>query len=295
MKIELFGKRALVTGASSGIGRALAKALARSNVWVAVSGRRKAALDSLADEIEKAGGTRPVVLPADLSKRGEAQLLGERAIEALGQVDLLVNNAGVGIGGSQVVVADDDAARDMFETNYWSALALTRALVPGMRARNLGAIVNVSSIGSVTPMPLAGHYSSSKAALSLATETLRMELRETDLHVLHVLPGPVDTGMLAEFSAVPGADKVMAGMPKGDVDTLAKKIIRGLETRKRAFVYPTMLSVVRHLPTVAVRLAARASRAVDVNDTRKLMGGSSGDLLAIEARKNFDAAHPSKS
>jgi short-subunit dehydrogenase len=291
MKIELFGKRALVTGASSGIGRALAKALARENVWVAVSGRRQAALDSLADEIERAGGTRPAVLPADLSKRGEAHRLGERAIEALGQVDLLVNNAGVGIGGSQVVVADDDVARELFETNYWSALALTRALVPGMRARNAGAIVNVSSIGSITPMPLAGHYSSSKAALSLATETLRLELRDTDLHVLHVLPGPVDTAMLAEFALVPGGDKVLAGMPKGDVDTLAQKIIRGLERRKRAFVYPTMLAAIRHLPTVFVRMAARAGRAVDVNDTRKLMGGSSGDVLAIEARKKFDAVN----
>ncbi|MGZ3405073.1 MAG: SDR family NAD(P)-dependent oxidoreductase, partial [Polyangia bacterium] len=79
MKMQLFGKTALVTGASSGIGRALAKALAKKGVVLAVSGRRKQALDTLADEIEKDGAKRPVVLTADLSKRGEARQLGERA------------------------------------------------------------------------------------------------------------------------------------------------------------------------------------------------------------------------
>ncbi len=288
MKIELKGNKALVTGASSGIGRALAKSLARAGMGLAISGRRKDALDSLAKEIVDAGGEAPVVLTADLSQRGEAERLGARAIEALGRVDVLVNNAGVGIGGSQVVVADDDEARTLFETNYWSPLALTRALVPGMRHRNRGAIVNISSIGSVTPMPLAGHYSSSKAALSLATETLRMELRDTDLHVLHVLPGPVETGMLAEFKVVPGGEKVLASMPRGNVETLAKKIIRGLEKRTRAFVYPGSLAIVRHLPTIAVRATAIATRGVDVSDQRKLMGGSSGGELALKARAAFE-------
>jgi short-subunit dehydrogenase len=288
MKIELNGKKALVTGASSGIGRALAKALAKAGLTVAISARRKAALDTLAEEIVKDGGAAPVVLPADLSKRGEAQKLGERALDALGRVDVLVNNAGVGIGGTQLVVGDDDEARVLFETNYWSPLALTRALAPGMQHRNTGVIVNVSSIGSVTPMPLAGHYSSSKAALSLATETLRMELRDTDLHVLHVLPGPVDTGMLAEYGEVPGGAKLLASMPRGNVDTLAKKILRAIEKRTRAMVYPGSLAIVRHLPTVAQRATAVAARAIDVSDQRKLMGGSQGDPLAQKARAAFE-------
>ena len=290
MKMQLFGKTALVTGASSGIGRALAKALAKSGVVLAISARRKQALDTLADEIEKDGGKRPAVLTADLSKRGEAQLLGERATVALGRVDILVNNAGVGIGGAQHVIGDDDMARELFETNYWSALALTRALVPAMRQRRFGAVVNVASIGAFAPLPLAGHYCSSKAALSLASETLRMELRGAGVHVFNVQPGPVDTGMLAEMGAVPGAEAFLSRMPHGNVDVLAKKIVRGLERGQRALVYPGALAVARHLPTVAVRATALATRSIDVNETRMLRGGSQGDTLAIEAREAFERA-----
>ncbi|MGZ3441924.1 MAG: SDR family NAD(P)-dependent oxidoreductase, partial [Polyangia bacterium] len=284
MRMQLFGKTALVTGASSGIGRALARALGKQGVVLAVSARREQALTELADEIEQQGGKRPVVLTADLSKRGEARLLGERAVKALGRVDLLVNNAGVGIGGAQHVVADDDMARELFETNYWSALALVGALVPAMRERHFGAVVNVASIGAFAPMPLGGHYCSSKAALAQHTETLRLELRGSGIHVFNVMPGPVETGMLAEFAAVPGGDGFLARMPHGDPDVLAKKIVRGLERGQRALVYPTSLAITRHLPTVALRATAFVTRTVDVSDPRKLRGGSQGDALALEAR-----------
>jgi len=290
MKMQLFGKTALVTGASSGIGRALAKALAKQGVVLAVSARRKAALDALADDIEKEGGKRPAVLTADLSKRGEARLLGERAMAALGRVDILVNNAGVGIGGAQHVVGDDDMARELFETNYWSALALVSALVPAMRERRFGAVVNVASIGAFAPMPLAGHYCSSKGALSQHTETLRLELRGSGIHVFNVQPGPVDTGMLAEFSAVPGGGDMLGRMPRGNADVLAKKIVRGLERGQRALVYPTSLAIARHLPTVAQRATGFVARGVDINDPRMLRGGSQGDALAIEARSAFERA-----
>jgi short-subunit dehydrogenase len=290
MKMQLFGKTALVTGASSGIGRALARALAKKGVVLAVSGRRKDALDKLAGEIEQDGGKRPVVLIADLSKRGEAKQLGVSAAAALGRIDILVNNAGVGIGGAQHVIADDDMARELFETNYWSALALVGALVPAMRERRYGAVVNVASIGAFAPMPLAGHYCSSKGALSQHTETLRLELRGSGIHVFNVQPGPVDTGMLAEFSAVPGGEGFLARMPKGDPDVLATKIVRGLERGQRALVYPTSLGIARHLPTVALRATAFVTRSVDVNDPRMLRGGSQGDVLALEARNAFERA-----
>src|SRR3954470_8204860 len=102
-KMQLFGKTALVTGASSGIGRSLARALGREGVVLAISARREQALVSLADEIEQDGGKRPIVLPADLSKRGQARTLAVSAVAGLGRVDILVNNAGVGIGGAQHV------------------------------------------------------------------------------------------------------------------------------------------------------------------------------------------------
>jgi short-subunit dehydrogenase len=188
---NLEGKTALVTGASSGVGRAVAMRLAREGVRLAISARRTDALNRLADEIVAKGATaRPVVVAADLSKRGDALRVGGAALSALRQIDLLVNNAGISMGGAQTVVGDDDMARGLFETNYWSALALTQLLVPPMVGRGVGAVVNVSSLVTMTPIPLNGHYASSKAALSLASETLRMELRGTGVHVLAVLLRP---------------------------------------------------------------------------------------------------------
>ena len=107
------------------------------------------ALDRSRTRFEQAGGTRPACCRRISSKRGEAAELGGARNEALGRVDILVNNAGVGIGGAQAVVGDDDMARELFETNYWSALALIAALVPGMRDAGVGAVVNVASIGAV--------------------------------------------------------------------------------------------------------------------------------------------------
>jgi len=288
MAMKLEGKKALVTGASSGIGRAAAKALALAGVELAISARREGALASLADEIEAAGGKRPRILTADLSQRGEARRLGEAALSALGAVDILVNNAGVGLGGAQAVVGDDDEARILFETNYWSALALVKVLLPSIRARS-GAVVNVSSIGALTPMPLAGHYSSSKAALQLMTETLRLELRGSGVQVLAVMPGPVDTAMLAELGEVPGGAKMLERMPRGNVGTLARKIVRALERGRRTVVYPASLAVVRHFPSVALRLSGSLLPHFG-DEQRKMLGGSQGDALAREARAKFDAA-----
>jgi hypothetical protein len=96
--------------------------------------------------------------------------------------------------------------------------------------------------------------------------------------------------MLAEMGAVPGAGAFLQRMPHGNVDVLAKKIVRGLERGQRALVYPSALAALRHLPTVALRATAFATRSIDVNETRMLRGGSQGDALAVEARDAFERA-----
>jgi len=282
----LTGKHVLVTGASSGIGRAIARALAREGAKLAIAARRAEALQALADEISAEGGSA-VVLAADLSKRGEAEELGRRAAIALDGIDVLVNNAGVGIAGAQHVVGDDDMARELFETNYWSPLALTRALAPSMIARGGGAVVNVTSLASVAPFPLTGHYGSSKAALALATETLRAELRGSGVAVLHVLPGPVETAMLAEVKAVPGIR--LGAMPKGDAPTLARLVVSALKRGKRTVVYPRSLAIARALPTVAQRISSMLVPPLDPADRLAIRGGSTGDPRALEARAAFES------
>src|SRR5687768_94292 len=111
--MELKGKRALVTGASSGIGREIARALAKEGVELAIAARRDHLLHELADEIaSRTGATRPAVIKVDLSERGAAKWLAGDAFEALGGVEILVNNAGGGVGGSQWAVGDHDASRE---------------------------------------------------------------------------------------------------------------------------------------------------------------------------------------
>ena len=264
MNMILQDKRALITGASVGIGRAIARALAERGVTMAIAARRTAALEELAGEMAGAGHERPVVLATDLTKRGAAADLATRAAAELGQIDILINNAGASAVGSQWDMGDGDAARELFELNYWSPMALIQALVPPMRRRRDGAVVNVTSLSGVTPWVCTGHYSSTKAALSLASETLRLELKGSGVHVLEVIAGPIETALLAWVRRdVPGASAAMAWGPRGKADKLARLVVQGLERRRKTLVYPRSLGLTPFLPVPSRWLMARLQHNLD--------------------------------
>jgi short-subunit dehydrogenase len=253
--MDLRGKNILITGASSGIGHATARALAAQGAILAVSGRKVARLEELADTIASHGHLRPVVLAADLSERGAAESLAARAVEALGTIDILINNAAVEGVGSYAAAGDDEESRDLFETNYWSPSVLNRALLPSMRARGFGALVSVSSLGAITPVAGTGHYASSKAALAIATEALRSELRGSGVHVILVYPGFVDTPMLREFKARPDLTarmrRALSLMPVGRPEGLARAVVRALRRERSTVVYPPSYRVTPLIPAVS--------------------------------------------
>jgi short-subunit dehydrogenase len=253
--------RVLVTGASSGIGYAMARALATAGARLVVSGRRRDRLGALADTIAAAGDHRPVVVVADLSVRGAAAELAAQATAALGGIDVLVNNAAEEGSGTYAVSGDDDPARTLFETNYFSPMALVRALLPDMQARRTGAIVNVSSLGAITPIPGTGHYPSTKAALAAATEALRAELAGSGVHLLLVFPGLVETPMLAAFRArpelSPRARTSLRLMPVGTADGLARRIVAALRRRRALVVYPRAYALAPHFPSVSRGVTGR--------------------------------------
>ena len=145
-------KRVLLTGASSGIGQEAARLLARKGARLALVARREHRLQTLADELAADGAPAPVVIPADLGVRGAAGEVTARAAEALGEVDVLVNNAGASVQGLTWIAGDRDEARSVFETNLWSPLALAEPAP--------GGIENLPATGLVRPdLRPAGHPS----------------------------------------------------------------------------------------------------------------------------------------
>jgi short-subunit dehydrogenase len=257
------GQRVLVTGASSGIGAELARQIAARGAHLAVAARREAALESLAAEIAATGAPRPVVLPADLSRPGAAAELAARAVAQLGHVDVLVNNAAASLHGLQWTAGAGPAARELFEVNLWSPLALIEALVPHMRERGSGTVANVTSMIQVAPFPALGHTCASKAALAIATQTLRMELRRTRIHVLEAPLGVIDTPGSRANRDLPGAASWLDSGPKGTAQGAARAIVRGIERRRRRVIYPRWVAPGYALPGIARAFAQRYGRAAD--------------------------------
>jgi uncharacterized protein len=286
------GASALVTGASSGIGRALALELGRRGTRLAIVARRQGELERVAQAVVDAGGAPPAVVVADLARPGAAACVADEATDRLGAVDVLVNNAGGGGGGLQWAAADTEIAREIFEINLWSPLALVAALVPRMRQRGAGAVVNVTSIAQVSTWPSMGHYAASKAALAVCTETLRLELTGTGVHVMQVIPGPVDTAVQGETRLVPGLEDGVQGIPLGSAAVLAERIADGVARRRERVVYPRAVLPMYTFPGLVRSMTARRVKSgldrIDRDETRVRRSGSLGDPLAREARDAWE-------
>nr|WP_296776131.1 SDR family oxidoreductase [Rhodococcus sp. (in: high G+C Gram-positive bacteria)] len=185
-------RTAVVTGASSGIGEAIARELARRGHGVTLVARRAERLTALADEL-RGTGVRAEVMPADLSSRSDrAELLGR--IEALGLVpDILVNNAGLSTLGP-VASANPDAELNMIEVDVAAVADLCSRFLPGMTDRRRGAVLNVASTAAFQPLPGQAGYGACKAFVLSYTQSLTGELKGTGVSATVLCPGPVDTG-----------------------------------------------------------------------------------------------------
>lgn len=259
----LRGARVLITGASSGIGRALAVWLAGRGAVLGLAARRGELLTALAEEIEASGAVRPRVLVADLSERGAPAELGTRAMEELGGgLEVLVNNAGASTVGPQSRIADSDAARAVFETNLWAPLGLTATVLPTMRTAGSGLIVNVTSTIQAVPLPLLGYYAASKAALAQATRSLRLELADTPISVLEVVPGATDTA-LRDVEELPWRDGPPRTLPPVSANSVAAAIGRAIERGSDRVVHPSYSLLPLELPAVGRAVAALAGARVD--------------------------------
>jgi 3-oxoacyl-[acyl-carrier protein] reductase len=187
---DLAGKKALVTGASGGIGGAIATALHRQGAVVGISGTRREALDERAGEL----GERVHVLPCNLAHKDAVEALVPAAESALGGLDILVNNAGITRDGLFMRMKDEDWD-EVIAVNLTSAFRLCRAAVKGMMRRRFGRIINITSIVGVTGNPGQGNYTAAKAGMIGMTKSLAAEVASRGVTVNCVAPGFISSPM----------------------------------------------------------------------------------------------------
>ncbi len=229
------GRTAVVTGASAGIGEHTARLLAREGAHVALVARSEERLDTLAAELTEAGGM-VIAVPADLSTDTGRGSMVARVVERLGPVEILVNNAGYG----RYAPADDtdpEDVRGMFDLNVLAAIDLCRLVVPGMRRRGFGRVVNVGSLaGHIAAEPLTV-YAATKHALVGFSEGLHRELRaDRDVAVSLVSPGPVRTEFGQTASGLPvRPHRVPGGV---EAERVAAAINRVIDRPRREVFVP---------------------------------------------------------
>jgi len=208
---DLTGKCALVTGASGGIGAAIAKALHAQGATVALSGTRVAALEALAAEL---GGERVVVAPGNLSDAAATEQLAKDAEAALGgRIDILVNNAGLTRDQIAMRMKDEDW-QQVLDVNLTAAFRLSRAVLRGMMKRRWGRIIGITSIVGVTGNPGQANYAASKAGLIGMSKALAAEVASRNITVNCVAPGFITTAMTDALNA-DQKEKLLSAIPAG--------------------------------------------------------------------------------
>lgn len=188
--MTLVGKKVLITGAGSGIGAATAIRAATEGADVALVGRRASALEQTADAIATAGGRPALVVPADLTEPSDVDVAATVVLDRLGELDGLVNNAGIG-RFAPIADAETKDLQYMFDLHVRGPVQLIQRCLPGLRARS-GSIVNVTSCAGDLASPNRSFYGATKAAMNHLTRSLAIELAPS-VRVNAILPGPVDT------------------------------------------------------------------------------------------------------
>lgn len=229
MRIE--GKVVLITGASEGIGAACAAEFAAAGARLSLTARS-------ADGLALAGGPSALLTAGDLTDDYTRRRVVAQTLERFGAIDILINNAGVGVYGPSWSASIDDV-RHLMELNFFALLGMIQLVTPHMRERRNGMIVNVGSIGGKIPMPWMTVYSASKYGVTALTEGLRMELRGAGVKTLLVCPGYVTTGFQQHVRAGQAPEGVVRARRMAiSAEECARAIRRGVEREARTVLAP---------------------------------------------------------
>ena len=193
---RLSGKVAVITGGNAGIGEAVAKAFAREGASVVITGRRQGELDRVVSDIVKAQG-KAFAVAGSVTDELHVQEAVRRTVQQFGQLDILINNAGVGDFGKRLHEIDDATWMHVLDVNLSGVFRMTRAVLPQMLKQEKGAIINISSIASLVGLPTLPAYAASKGALDAMTRALAVDYAKEGIRCNVVNPGLIDTPMAA--------------------------------------------------------------------------------------------------
>ncbi len=236
-----------VTGASSGIGEAIARAFGNKGCSLTLVARRTADLERLSAEFPG----RCQTFTRDLADSANCTDWLAPAQAAFGPIDVLVNNAGMENTGP-MLQTDPAQGIKLLHLNLHTPLLLTRALVPEMVARKSGTFVQVASVAGLVSLPMQAWYGASKAGLASFSEALRAELDGSGVHVVTVYPGPVKTAMAdAAYERFGGREGVAGMMPEGNTTDLAELVLDAVERKRPRIIYPRFYALTRWAPWFA--------------------------------------------
>ncbi len=235
---DFTGRNVLITGASSGIGRLLALDMAAKGARVALVARRQDELEGAAEKI-RAGGGKATVLVCDVGDREQALATAARAVEELGSIDVLVNNAGYGRHRRFLDHEVEDMER-MMRVNYLGSLYFTKALLPAMVERGRGWLVFIASVaGRIAPADETAYAASKFAMVGLAS-SLSLEVEDAGVHVLTVCPGAIRTPFFDDeaLARLPAVARRQMAEPEGLVEAIMDALARG----RRELTYPRWIA-----------------------------------------------------
>ena len=248
---SLLDKVAIVTGASSGIGRATALALAKQGACVALAARREDTLLKLAKEIESMG-RKTLILPTDVTQQEQVEKMVEDVLAQWSRVDILISNAGEYIR-APIVELDPAELQRSLDINFFGGVYCIKAVLPHMLAQKSGHILAVTSMDGKIGLPPDAPYVSAKFALTGFLEVLRQEVSDHGITVTNVLPGRVDTVMIEHL-------RFTWISPKVSPESVAHAIIGAIRKRKPIVIVPAQARLLYYINVFAPRLSDRLSR-----------------------------------
>lgn len=211
---QLTDQTALITGASGGIGSAIARAFHAQGATIAISGTREEVLQALAAELRATGSNNPIhVIPCNLTDPKAVEALFPKAEELMGKVDILVNNAGITRDGLAIRMTDEDWAQ-VLDVNLTSSFRLCRAALKAMMKRRMGRIINISSVVGITGNSGQANYAATKAGLIGLSKSLAQEVASRGVTVNCIAPGFITSAMTGELPEKV-KENILASVPQG--------------------------------------------------------------------------------